>query len=301
MNDQAKIERVLSLLLKLANGNYYTLKKLAEDYELSERTITRYISTFRNIGLIVDCSDGRYSIPKVEKPFKAINELLHFSEEEAYILTRAIHTIDDNNTLKINLINKLYALYDFDRVAETIVKPQHTETVHVLTTAIREQKQVLLKQYRSSNTQQISDRLVEPYDFTTNYSCVWAYEPASDTCKLFKITRIEKAVLQGLTHAHAHKHKKIAIDAFRISGENQTQISLRMSLRAYNLLIEEYPLAEKYIQPTKTDHWIFNGPTCGFEGIGRFVLGLFCEIDVIEPESFKNYLNDELKKMTHKN
>jgi predicted DNA-binding transcriptional regulator YafY len=301
MNDQAKIERVLSLLLKLSSGNYYTLRKLAEDYELSERTINRYISTFRSIGLVVDCRQGYYSIPKVEKPFKAINELLHFSEEEAYILTKAIHSIDDNNTLKINLVNKLYALYDFDRVAETVVKPQHTETVHVLMTAIREQKQVLLKQYRSSNSQHISDRLVEPYDFTTNYSCVWAYEPASDTCKLFKITRIEKTILQSHTHAYTPKHKKIAIDAFRISGENQTQITLRLSLRAYNLLIEEYPLAEKYIQPSGTDQWQFNGPTCGFEGIGRFVLGLFCEIDVIEPESFKNFLSDELKKMTHKN
>lgn len=295
MPDQPKFERMLRLLMTLAGNRSLTLAQLMERFEMSERTMLRYIGTFRDAGFVVECIDGAYHIPKVEKPFKSIGDLLHFSEEEAYILTRAIHSIDDTNLLKANLVNKLYSLYNFDRVAETVVKPENINTVHLLIKAIQEKKQALLRQYRSSHGKLVRDRLVEPFGFTTNYQFVWAFEPESRACKLFKTSRIGEVQVLDKGYQHEELHENVPMDVFRISSHEQVKVVLHLNLRAFNLLTEEYPLAEQYIKPLTDNLWQFEAPVCGFEGVGRFVLGLGEEIKVIEPEQFKEYLRDRIK------
>lgn len=291
---------MLRLLMTLSGNRSLTIDELSQRFGMSERTLMRYIGTFRDAGFVVECKDGAYRIPKIEKPFKSLGDLLHFSEEEAYILTKAIHSIDDTNLLKSNLINKLYSIYNFDRVAETVVKPENINTVHNLIQAIRDKKQVLLRQYRSSHGNLVRDRLVEPFDFTINYQFVWAFEPESNTCKLFKASRIGAVELLDKGYQHESLHERMTIDVFRISSSEQVTVTLHLSLRAYNLLIEEYPLAEKYVKPLTDNLWQFEAPVCGFEGVGRFVLGLGEEVEVVGPESFREYLIVQIKKISEK-
>lgn len=295
MDDQTKCGRLLQMLIALGGIKSHTAKELASRFEISNRSVMRDLATIRKEGFVIECHQGAYHIPKIEQPFKAINELLHFSEEEAYILSRAIHSIDDNNLLKNNLINKLYALYDFDRVVETVVKPENIKTVHKLATAIREQKQVLLRKYRSSHGRLVRDRLLEPFDFTTNYTYVWAFEPESQSCKLFKTSRIGEVQVLDKPFEHEMQHEKEPMDVFRISSKEQTMVVLMLSLRAYNLLIEEYPLAEQYITSLDDNSWQFKAIVCGFEGVGRFCMGLLDEINIIEPESLKHYIKLKIK------
>ncbi len=47
-----------------------------------------------------------YRINKEESHYRDISELLHFSKEEAYILSRAIHSIDQENEIKNNLVEE---------------------------------------------------------------------------------------------------------------------------------------------------------------------------------------------------
>lgn len=64
-----------------------------------------------------------------------------------------------------------------------------------------------------------------------------------------------------------------------------------MSILAFNLLIEEYPLSEEFISMLKEDSYIFNGWVSNYVGISRFLLGLRDEVEIIKPEGLKNYLN----------
>jgi predicted DNA-binding transcriptional regulator YafY len=295
MEDHPKFERMLRILLMLSNGGRYSLNELSGRFGMSERSISRYLSTFRRTGFIIDCEDGSYCIRKMVKPFKELSDLLHFSEEEAYILSRAIHTIDDTNILKSNLITKLYSLYDNDRIVETVVKPGNSNTVHQLIQAIRNQKQVLMRQYRSAHGSLVRDRLVEPFDFTANYISVWAYEPESRSCKLFKTARIGEVNVLNKDFMFADKHRKEPVDVFRISSNTLTPVKLRLTLRAYNLLIEEYPLAEQFITTLDDNYWHFEADVCGYEGVGRFVLGLMDEVQIIEPMEFKLFVQRKVE------
>jgi len=290
MDSHAKIERVLKIILMLAGGRSYSMEELIERTSLTNRTLYRYFESFRNAGLIVDHEGGRYRIRKIEPRLRELSDLLHFSEEEAAILKEAIHAVDDNNELKVNLIRKLYALYDFDRVVETVVHRDRLPVVRNLITAIREEKQVVIRAYHSSHGNIIRDRLVEPFDFNTNYISLWAFDPESRTSKVFKTARIRSVEITDNLCQYKSLYKKLPTDVFRMSGEEHISIRLKLSLPAYNLLLEEYPLAEDFIKKLSDTAYIFDGWVTGFEGVGRFVMGLCGEVEVVAPKTFRVFL-----------
>jgi len=298
MSKQPKIQRVLELLLILNCKYGRSLKYISEMLNISERTVYRYIETIRNAGFVVDKkeSEGKtyYHINKNETEQQDISELLHFSKEEAYILSKAIHTIDQENELKTNLIKKLYSLYDFDRVAVPIIKKENSENVHKLTQAINEKKQVILSNYQSSNSSSTYDRKVEPFGFTTNFISVWCFDTKDQTNKVFKTSRIGKVMLSEESWQHENQHQETFMDVFRISSRQKIPVKLTLSMMAKNLLTEEYPLAEKYIQRINDNSYIFETEVAGLEGIGRFTLGLIDQVTVHYPESLKAHIKEKI-------
>lgn len=296
MNDQQKLGRMLEMMLYLSSGIRRQLSEIAQRFEISERTAFRYIQSFREAGFIIPKPrDGYYFIDKDSPYFREISELLHFSNEEAVILQKAIHSISDENLLKQKLVKKLYALYDFDRVANTIVKRENSENIHQLMRAIKNKKKVLLRGYLSANSNEMKDRLVEPFDFTTNYIATWAFDPEDNTCKTFKNTRIASVQVLDESWEQEPNHQKLPMDVFRISSSEQTPVKLRLSIRACELLKEEYPLAEKYISPNNEHEFVFEAPVCSFDGVGRFVMGLCHEVQVLEPQELKKFIQKRAK------
>ncbi|MGM0496790.1 MAG: helix-turn-helix transcriptional regulator [Bacteroidota bacterium] len=300
MSKQPKIQRVLELLLVLNCKYGRSLKYISEMLHISERTVYRYIETIRNAGFVVDKkeSEGKtyYYINKNETEQQDISELLHFSKEEAYILSKAIHTIDQENELKTNLIKKLYSLYDFDRVAVPIIKKENSENVHKLTQAINEKKQVILSNYQSSNSSSTYDRKVEPFGFTTNFISVWCFDTKGQTNKIFKTSRIGQVIPMQESWQYENQHQETFMDVFRISSRQKIPVKLTLSMMAKNLLTEEYPLAEKYIQRINDNSYIFETEVAGLEGIGRFTLGLIDQITIHYPESLKTHIKEKISK-----
>ena len=224
MQNQENLEKLLKILMSLSSEVGYTAAELAEMYDSNQRIISGYIKTLRDAGFIVTEQDEKLKVDKKSPYYKDISRLLHFSDEEAFILNKAIHSIDNVNEIKNNLISKLYSLYDFDRVAVTVVKRESSENVHNLTQAIKSKKQVILHNYSSANSSKVSDRLVEAFDFTTNYISVWCYEIESRKNKLFKTSRIGKVEVLDKNWESEKEHKSDLIDIFRIGGKEKFAI-----------------------------------------------------------------------------
>lgn len=297
--DQPKIEKLLRLI-HLLIGNHRTTQELADVLNCNVRTIQRYIGHLRNAHFVVESTQkGVYFLSTNEGPIKDISELIHFSEEEAYLLQKAIDSIDDNTTIKYNLKQKLYNIYHYVELADVVVRPQQGKIVQNLIHAIEEKLSVELVNYRSANSNRVTTRFVEPFAFTTNYQQVCCYEPSSGKSKLFKISRIEKVIV----HEHRPweneaKHIKHQIDIFRIASDQYVaQAKLKLNLRAYNLLIEEYPLAEKFITRLSENEYMLDTPICSFDGVGRFVLGLFDNIQVLGDENLIHFINEKISRL----
>lgn len=292
--DQPKMERLLRLMMLLTGSTRYTISDIADKLEMSERTVYRYIDTFRDAGFVIKKKDDYIRIDKASHYFKDISELVHFTEEEAYILKSAIDSIDDINLLKHNLKKKLYSVYDYRILAEITVKSKNGKIVQSLADAIENHKQVTLQSYHSSHSNSVADRKVEPFAFTTNFIQVWCFDMESMTNKLFKTARIG-GVETGGPWQHEAQHKSGYMDVFRFSSDQQFPVTLRLGMTAANLLTEEYPLAERELVKESDDKWIFDTKVCSYIGICRFYVGLMNDIEIVDSPDFKRFVDNYLQ------
>jgi predicted DNA-binding transcriptional regulator YafY len=292
MSDQAKFQKMLEVLLLLDCKYGRTIAELSERFEISQRTVYRYLDTFKQVGFVIENTNGYFKIDKENATVQEISHLLHFSEEEAFILSKAIHSIEDTDELKSKLVKKLYSLYNFDRVIHAISKKEESENIYTLLQAIKQQKQVVLQSYKSGNSKNIRDRIVEPIDFTINYTGVWCYDTEDGVNKVFKASRIKHVQLLESFYNYKPKHKKGIIDIFRMQSFEPSAIILELSLVAYNLIIEEYPLSGKYISKVTDNLYRLECEVGNLMGVGRFVLGLPGEIKIIKSEALKQYVEE---------
>ena len=279
--DQPKLERLLRLMKLLTANTTYNVDQLAERLSMSRRTVYRYIDTFREAGFVIKKTGDCIRLDKESPHFRDISQLVHFTEEEAVILKNAIENIDDTNLLKQNLKRKLYSVYDNKTLADTVVRGKNAPNIRRLIEAIEEERQAVLHGYQSPHGGEVRDRRVEPFAFTTNYVQVWCYDLEDGTNKLFKTSRIGSVSLEG-EWRHTAEHREGFIDAFRLHGNRRYRVRLELGMLAYNLLCEEYPLAERDIRPMREGRWLLETEVAGMAGVGRFVAGLLDDIRIVD-------------------
>lgn len=296
MADQPKLERLLRLLMMLSGSFGNSMAGIAQHLGTSQRTAYRYLETLRDAGFIITRNDNLIRVDKESPYLRDISDLLHFTREEAWILNRAILMLDDETYVKQSLARKLYALYDLKGVPYPVVKRENSEKVVNLIRAIENKHIVLLTGYQSSNSSTVADREVEPFEFTLNYSYIWCLDITSHENKLFKTARIGTVKILQKSWEHENDHKSEDTDIFRITGVEKIKVKLILTLRAANLLVEEYPMAEEFIKPADNQQFVFSGWVRSYEGIGRFILGLMDEVVVLVPQKLKTFLNYKIRK-----
>ena len=288
--EQPKIERLLRLMKMMSGNTNFTVDELAERLGISYRSIYRYIDTFKESGFVVEkLHSNVYKLGKMPKSYVDLKRLIYFSEEEAYIINSLINSLDNTNALKTNLLKKLSAVYNSTSIANYTCNKESALSIESLGEAIKERKKVILKNYESGNSHKVSDRLVEPFEFTTNMIDVWCYDLEKKENKVFKISRIGEVRVLEEEWSEEEAHRKSITDCFRMSGFEQTPVKLEMGIMAKNLLLEEYPLAEKDLKK-EGDRWILETMVSDMAGVGRFVIGLAHDIKVIDSPELVEYI-----------
>jgi len=268
----------------------YSIDELADRLEMSKRTIYRYIETFKDAGFVVGkVHDDVYRIFKMSRNAPEFDKLICFSGEEAYLVNSLLDRLDPTNALKGNLKRKLATIYDQTGIADFVDKKENASNIESLSNAIRDRRKVILHSYESGASLTTRDRFVEPYGFTTNYVDVWAYDLDDNLNKVFKVSRIGRVEILEEDWTEEESHKEKFQDIFRMTGDPIEHIKLYMSPMAKNLLIEESPLAEKYLSQ-EGDDWVLETDIASVYGAGRFVLGLPMDVQLIEGEELRNYI-----------
>jgi predicted DNA-binding transcriptional regulator YafY len=294
MIPQAKILRVFQLIGLLKSGGR-TIDQLARQLDTTSRTIYRYFKLLEEIGFMIDQDfHGRYFVHREEGE----NPEDRFTLEEISILRQLIQSGASGHPLKGTLLKKLALHSEAKELPEQFLKLRVAKMFRTLSEAVENKRQVVLKNYHSANSQEITDRLVEPFQFGEGFQSVLALDTKDKQCKYFKLERIGEVVVLDKPYKFEKMHEKTNTDIFGITGRKETWVTLRLSLRAYVLLREEFPLAQPYLEKEETEEtktYLFNGPVLNFKGVGRFVMGLADEVTVLSPDEFKQYVRGKIR------
>ena len=288
--EQPRVERTLRLMRLMSGNAYLTVEQLARRLDTSTRSIYIYIDTFKSCGFAVEkIDDSIYRLISMPTGYKDLQKLVYFSEEEARVLTYLIESLDETNSLKSSLYRKLCAVCDTKSIKEYSGTSKNAANVQALGNAMKDRKTVILKDYSSSSSGTVRDRVVEPFEFTKNHIDIWAYDCEKKDVRLFKIARIGWVDILPIDWQHGDEHDKGYLDAFRMQGKAQTHVRLEMTLRARNLLCEEFPLAIPDVTE-KDGKFIFDSMVTHMEGVGRFVIGLAADVKIIDSPELEEYV-----------
>lgn len=294
--DQPKIERMLRLMRLLSGSVNFTVEEIAEKMDTSYRTVYRYIDTFKDAGFVVEKIHGSvYRMLKMPKSAKDLEKLVYFSEEEAKVVAGLIQGLSQSNGMKANLYKKLSAIYDITGIDKYTDNKKVAFNIQTLEEAMTDHKQVILKNYLSSNSG-LHDVIVEPYDFTGEYVDVWAYDVEKKANKMYKIARIESVEILPDEWQCETDHKKPDMDIFRMNGNSKTHVKIELNRRAKNLLVEEFPLAEFELTQKDAETWILETDVTQMEGVGRFVIGLAADVKIIDSPALEEYIKAYVSK-----
>ena len=215
-------------------------------------------------------------------------------------MRRILDKTGDQSIQVERLRRKLDRLYDLQILDNEEMQEQLAHNVTTLYEAIKRQVAVTLVNYSSPHSNTTSNRIVEPFLLMNGNREVRCFELSSGINKTFKLSRMEDVQLLDITWEHQNKHHKIFTDIFMFSDEKQWTVTLLMGRLSSSILLEEYPKARKYLTQQDETHWRLELPVCSFIGIGRFVMGLFEDIEVQGCNEFKEFLNNKINNLSKK-
>jgi proteasome accessory factor C len=300
MLNQHKILRVFKLISLLKKAPAKSTRTLAMMLDITERSVYRYIDLMAEIGFdIKKDKNNKYSISIDDD---GADE--YFTLEEATLIKELLLSTAKNSVLKDGILKKIFIKSEIDLEANHIINANNSKLVAQLNEAIAKKKQVELQKYFSANSNNISNRIIEPIKFTNNYQMLCAYEIASKKNKFFTIERIGSVMVTDKNFEYLHAHRFEQPDAFGFVNidEQKSKIDLLLSIRAYVILKQEYPMVVPYIKvDNKNKTYRLTLEVNNIKPVTRFVLGFLDEITVLGSDDFIAHLKTFVGQLYEKN
>lgn len=326
MVEHKRLYSLLQLIQRLSRPGGYDIPRLAEIFGVSTRSIYRYLDLIRECGFRIEKYGNRF---RIEKRGSDENLLPLLSWDEATLLRDSVLAMPAGPQ-RSELLKKLEILGDPAPLADMIIDASAAKIIKELAGAIQRRERVVLKDYHSTGSGTIRDRLVEPVGFSVNMRYLHAFVPDLEEMRLFKPERISGIENTGELFELTSRHRIVEPDYFGMNGTPRDTVTLSLNLRALMLLLEEFPQvseilqeegvalellqgAEKKTMERKRDdqeeqsdeetngeaspaskRYTLKLKVNGYEGVGRFVLGLPGEAEVVGPESFREYIIQRL-------
>ncbi len=297
MHQDNKSFRLLRMILFLSGSYPKTREECMDFLQINKSAFYEYRKELIAIGFKMQQKDGRFWIEPNNDSGKLLSNLLHFTEEEAYVLSKTIDSIEGHSISAHKLKQKLVAFLNREKVVEAYLKKEKSVLVLSLNKGITAKKQILLVDYSSGNSQTVRNRRVEPFEFKEDFSLVWAFDTELKKNRQFKICRIGDVIETPFNWEFERLHRSMPVDVFRNTGILDKEVEFTMNLRARNLLAEEYPLAERYIAQKSENTFLFKVPVAKHEGPARFVLGIANDISLVGDSGFLEFVKDKILKL----
>lgn len=288
-------DRLIVLLSQLNTMEFQSVTTLAENTGVSCRMIYNYFAILNKQGFDVEKRGTKYRLDRNSPFLQQVHATIPLTAQEAEFVCRLVSTFVDDNDMAQTIRRKLSRYYELTEHG-TIKKDKAEErNLRRLNEAMTKKLMVILKNYSSPNSHTTKDRLVEPFYLFNSNQDIRCHEVSTHINKTFKVARIESVELLKDHWQHEKQHKRLYTDIFAFSGENAYMIELILGQLSRNLLVEEYPQTARLVRENGDGRWRVILNVMSYLGIGRFVLGLYDDIEVVGDEGFKQYLREKIE------
>lgn len=301
---------IFSMLIDLLNKEQITAKELAYKYEVSERTILRYVDALSMAGVPIYTERGRGGGIKIADNYKLTSNYL--TREEMARLLNALTVMEQGieSDITKTIKDKLLALkppkrnQDIPLSADTIIidgsawgdTSAYKEKTEVLEKAIKKFNTVILVYHDRGG--KITNRTVEPISFVLKEGLwyLYAYCRLRNDYRTFKISRIESIIINS---EHFEKHSSDKGFSFT---EIEQKDSLELILKVYEKArydVEEW-LGIESVKPSKEGNFYIASANLidSHELMGK-LMSFGGNIKILSPKSLQKrllvYLNEALK------
>lgn len=289
MNEQQRLLRLLKLISLLSSLLRRSAKQYADLLEVNKTTIYRYFQTIEEAGYTIHVDDEkRHYLDRAA--VRRQHPDLYFNEEEAQVLGDLVRSYD--TPLQQDLLNKIYTHSNLPELANSLADAQQSVRYRTLKEAMDEERQVILRQYVSVNSQEVRDRRVEPVGFLHRDVILEAYDVEKRAMRHFRLERIGEVKRSTTAFQYRSQHQNRATDSFRVADLEPVAVHLRMSPTAAQQMKELYPATGAYLQETK-EAVIFQAEVNSqFKLLDRLLLSLCDEVTVVDPPALKEHLEN---------
>lgn len=295
------LKREMELLLLLTQNRQYTVEEICEKTGISRRSFYYYIEFFEQAGFVVERQGRFYSLSRTSWFFKRLYDLVQLTEDEVVLMRQLIENAGMESGRLKSLHKKLDRFYDFKILEDEMLQRKTSEMRGIIYEAIKQGMMVRIKGYSSPSSHSVSDRIVEPFLFLNNNKDVRCYELSSEMNKTFRLSRMGDVEMLDRPWEHESHHRRVYIDLFSFSGEKTMHVTLLMGQLSHNVMLEEYPESAACFTRQEDGRWLFEADVCSYLGIGRFILGLYDDMEVVGDEGLREYLMEKIKRWGEEN
>lgn len=282
-------DRQLRLMILLVENRTLTVEQLAERLELGVRQVYRYIKEFQEAGFDVVHRATVYRLLPTSEFFQKITRGTYFTPDEAEVLLQMLQSAVNPTPQMRHLQQKLEAVMQSSQLAESQFDEQAECNLRQIYAAMKEGRQVRICGYQSQHSGTTADRIVEPFYLMSGNADVRCFEPASMMNKTFRLTRMQSVELLSTPWQHTDSHKVATTDIFGYTSDSPTPVRLWLTRRAWQLLREEFPVAQVKVEQ-QGELYLLSTIYCHPEGIGRFIMGLPGEIEIMNDPALTAYI-----------
>ena len=293
MADQQKLYKVLQLIRLLNTPPSKDVPALVRRLSASKSRIYEYLALIERVGYKIKTdSNHRKSLElSVSKYGNGVLE-----PDDLALIQDILQRSGSKNPLAQELLHKLDANLSLIPLADALPQLHASRMIQLIRAGIQQQRRLMLRRYRSLTSNETTDRYIEPMELTEDFRYIIAWDIKKKGQRQFKLERIEDVDL--LDEKIAKERIASPMDIFGLTSDDNMghqwhSVKLKLSATAHHLIIEEFPLSRQYIRIVRKQI-IFDGMVRHWKGIGRFCLGLPGEVEVLEPDELRMYLNKKM-------
>ncbi len=282
--------RVFQLIRLLNSTPRRTARQLMHSLELPSSTFYRHLKLLERLGYCIekDANDCHFLQLKMERGNKSV-----LDADELFFLQEHLQQYANESPQAQTILHKFDLNLSMIPLADSLPQLHASRIIQLLRSAIELRRCVLVKGYHSLSSNETGDRRVEPLELTEDYRYLIGWDMEKDRQSQYKLARIQD--VDFLDDKVTSNRTASPMDIFGLTGESWQDVQLKLSSLAYHLMVEEFPRARPYIK-RRREGTFFEGPVRNWKGIGRFVLGLPGEVEVIAPDGFKAYLAERMER-----